>query len=266
MAGRFYEGRADRLRAELAACFAGARGPDLREAPVALVAPHAGLAFSGQVAASAWRAAGTGPRPRRVVLLGPAHHMPVRGIGTSSAARFDTPLGPLALDRPAIRAVEALPFAAARDDAHAPEHCLEVQLPFLLHVFGPVPVVPLLVGEASPAEVAAAIRAAGGCREGGVLTVVSTDLSHFLPDGTARRRDRATCRAIQGLDDGAIGPEDACGHRALRGLLRLAREAELRALPLDVRTSADAGGSPGRVVGYAAFAFVRRAPTCEDPG
>jgi AmmeMemoRadiSam system protein B len=204
---------------------------------------------------------------RRVVILGPAHFVPLRGIGTSSAARFETPLGPVALDREAIRAVERLSFVASRDEAHAPEHCLEVQLPLLLHVLGPVPIVPLLVGEASPGEVAAAIRAAGGAEpEAGVLTVVSTDLSHFLPDEAARNRDGATCEAILASDDASIDAERACGHRALAGLLRLAREEGLRAIRLDARTSADAGGSVHSVVGYAAFAFVRRSRTREGPG
>jgi len=201
------------------------------------------------------------------VLFGPAHYVPVRGIGTSSAGRFETPLGPVAVDPEGVRAVERLPFAGARDDAHAPEHCLEVQLPFLLHLLGPVPIVPLLVGDATPEEVAAAIRAAGGAEsEGGVLTVVSTDLSHYLPDEAARKRDGATCGAILVLDDSSLDGDRACGHRALAGLLRLAREEGWRAIRLDVRTSADAGGSPRGVVGYAAFAFVRGPRTREDPG
>lgn len=204
---------------------------------------------------------------RRVVLLGPAHFVPLRGIATSSAARFDTPLGAVALDTKAIEATERLPFVSARDDAHAPEHAIEVQLPFLLGALGEVPIVPLLIGDASAADVAAAIRAArGDDADIRSLVVVSSDLSHFLPDEAARRRDGTTCEAILALEDERIDGNAACGHRALAGLLRFAREEGLRAIGLDVRTSADAGGGRRRVVGYAAFAFVRGSRTREHPG
>jgi MEMO1 family protein len=266
VAGRFYECRPEALRAQLDACFAGVRRAPLPSPPLALVAPHAGYVFSGEVAASAWETARARKDLRRVVLLGPSHHVPVRGLGTSSAARFATPLGDIPLDLEAIARVGRLPFVETRDDAHAPEHSIEVQLPFLLAVLGPVPIVPLVVGAATAPEVAAAIGAAGGLDAGArTLTVVSTDLSHYLPDAAARKRDLDTCDAIEQLDAGRIDGERACGHRAVAGLLVAANAAGLIAIRLDLRTSADAGGNRDGVVGYAAFAFVRDPGTGEGP-
>jgi MEMO1 family protein len=145
--------------------------------------------------------------------------------------------------------------AAVDDRPHAPEHALEVQIPFLQRVlaagFGFLPVA---VSELSAGETADLIDAFFG--ETGTLVVVSTDLSHYHGVETARRLDRRTAQAVVARNAAALGEEDACGIFALRGLVELARRKHLAIELLDLRTSADTAGDPDRVVGYGAFAVA----------
>jgi AmmeMemoRadiSam system protein B len=254
VAGRFYPGDARALAAMVDDALAHA-APWPGPAPKALVAPHAGYVYSGPVAATAYRTlAAARDTVRRVVLLGPAHHVAVRGVAVSSADVFTTPLGPVPVDTELREMVLALPGVVVDDAAHGPEHSLEVHLPFLQRTLADFSVLPLVVGRADPATVAAVIDAVWGGPD--TLVVVSTDLSHYLDQRTATTRDRETAAAIvDGRGDDLTG-EDACGAAPVRGLLVAAREHDLRATLLDLRTSADTAGDPGRVVGYGAFAFV----------
>ena len=161
----------------------------------ALIVPHAGYRYSGPVAASAYallrRRRDT---IRRVVLLGPVHRVPIRGLALPSAQAFETPLGRLPIDREAVSQLLALRQVSVSRAAHAQEHSLEVQLPFLQEVLGKFSLVPLAVGDASPEEVAEVIELLWGGPE--TLIVVSSDLSHFLPYERARRLDADTCATI----------------------------------------------------------------------
>jgi hypothetical protein len=261
VAGRFYPDEARELEATVRTCLAaGVRGdgssPDPRGAPappVALVAPHAGYVYSGPVAGSAYRL--VVPRRgaiRRVVILGPSHHVAFRGLALPESAAFDTPLGEHPVDREGAAALEAHPLVRRWELAHAQEHSLEVQLPFLRVALGAVPILPLVTGEAEPGEIADAL---GLVWDAATLVVVSSDLSHYLPYDRAREADRRTASAVERLDGAALGPHDACGVVALRGLLEAARRLGLTARCVDLRNSGDTEGSRGRVVGYGAFAF-----------
>ncbi|MGE5234487.1 MAG: AmmeMemoRadiSam system protein B [Acidobacteriota bacterium] len=260
VAGSFYPGDPEELRrtvdALLAAPAAAAGLPVEIDRPLrALIAPHAGYEYSGPVAASAFRLlrplAG---RIRRVIVLGPSHHVFCAGIALSSAVDFSTPLGTIPLDPAATESLSALRQVVVLDRAHALEHALEVELPFLQRTLGDFSLVPLVVGEASAEEVAAALDALAP--DDATLVVVSTDLSHFHDDETARRLDRATAQAIEALDFAAIRDRDACGARPLRGLLCWAREHRLAIRRLDLRNSADTAGGRDRVVGYGAWALT----------
>lgn len=221
--------------------------------PKALIAPHAGYQYSGPVAASAYaRIAPEGIR--RVVLLGPAHRVPVRGLAAPAADAFATPLGPVALDASALAGVARLPQVRRSDPAHAFEHSLEVQLPFLQRVLGSFLLVPLVVGDAEPEEVDEVLEALWGGRE--TLVVVSSDLSHYLDYETARRLDAQTTRAIEALAPESLDPDRACGCIPVQGLLLAARRHGLHARAVDVRSSGDTAGPKDRVVGYGAYAFV----------
>lgn len=253
VAGLFYPDSAAALRAEVRAALAAAHPPPATVAPKMLVVPHAGYVYSGPVAAHAYAALATwAARIRRVVLLGPTHRVALHGLAAPSVAAFASPLGDVPLDRAALAALADLPQVIASDAAHAREHSLEVQLPFLQAVLGDFTLVPLAVGDASPGEVAAVLaRLWGG---GETLIVISSDLSHYLPYAGAQATDRATVERILHFATD-LAPDEACGARPLSGALLLARERGLRPRLLDLRNSGDTAGDRSRVVGYCAIAF-----------
>ncbi|MCX7962626.1 MAG: AmmeMemoRadiSam system protein B [Burkholderiales bacterium] len=258
VAGLFYPGERAALGAELQAFLAGVEPGEPRIcAPKAIVVPHAGYIYSGRVAAAAYDAvcAGRG-QIARVVLLGPVHRVPVRGIALAAADAFETPLGRVPVDREALGVLRGLPQVRVSAAAHAPEHSLEVQLPFLQAVLGDFALVPLAVGDASVEEVAEVIERLWGGPE--TLVVVSTDLSHYLDYETARRVDAATLARIAACATD-IGHEEACGATPLNGLLAVARRRGLAVRLLAACNSGDTAGGRARVVGYAAFAL-------EEPG
>ncbi|OUM02853.1 AmmeMemoRadiSam system protein B [Variovorax sp. JS1663] len=259
VAGIFYTDDALQLAREIGdyldasgAAEATARPPKL------LVVPHAGYGYSGAVAGRAYALlAPWHQRIRRVVLLGPAHRMPVRGLAAPVAEAFDTPLGRVMLDRDALTALQALPQVAHDDRPHAHEHSLEVQLPFLQAVLESFTLAPLLIGDAGPGEVAQVLERLWGGEE--TLVVISSDLSHYLPYAQAQRCDRSTVERILAFD-GTLTGGDACGALALNGALRSAARHGLRPRLLDLRNSGDTAGSRDQVVGYASIAFETSAP------
>lgn len=253
VAGMFYPNKSTELEQTLTDLLAHPQGVTLTRPPKALIVPHAGYIYSGPIAASAYaQLASLRGRIRRVVLLGPAHYAYVRGLALPDAEFFRTPLGEVPLDLKGMRQLEALPQVVRSADAHHKEHSLEVQLPFLQHVLGDFELLPLAVGEASAEEVADVLDAVWGGDE--TLIVISSDLSHFLPDTLARRMDQETVAEIVALNS-HIESERACGATPINGLLLAAKRHRLRAVTLDVRNSSQTAGDPDRVVGYAAFAF-----------
>ena len=231
-----------------------ARAKPEGEVPKAAVVPHAGFIYSGPIAASAYaRLRPLKGRLRRLVLIGPAHRMAIRGLAAPTVDAFDTPLGRIPLDRAAILRISALPQVALDDAPHRLEHCLEVQLPFIIACLGPVPLVPLLAGDAAAKEVAEVIELLWDGPE--TLVMISSDLSHYHDYETARRMDAATSAAIEALDESRLGWDDACGRIPISGLLQVARRRGLKARTIDLRNSGDTAGSKGEVVGYGAYVF-----------
>jgi len=226
--------------------------PPAGEAPKAIIAPHAGYIYSGAVAARAYTRlrAGAG-RITRVVLLGPAHRVPVRGLALSGADRFATPLGLIDIDKQAEDRLRHLPQVRVLAAAHQQEHSLEVHLPFLQLVLGRIELVPLVVGDATPEEVAEVLELLWGGDE--TLIVISSDLSHYHDYETAQAIDRRTADLIRGLRLEEIGPYQACGCIPLHGLLTVARQLGLQIELLDLRNSGDTAGPRDRVVGYGSF-------------
>lgn len=258
VAGTFFPASPDTLRSQVDALLGGAPAPAPGVAPKALIAPHAGYVYSGPTAAFAYRLlAPHRNRISRVVLLGPAHRVRVAGLALPSVEAFSTPLGTIPLDRSAMAALGALPQVATSDDAHALEHSLEVQLPFLQQSLGPFALVPLAVGHASPEQVAEVLEHVWGGDE--TLIVVSSDLSHYLPYAEAQVIDRQTTGAIARMESG-INHQQACGATPVNGLLLQAQRRGLEATLLDCRNSGDTAGDRGRVVGYASFAFYPAVP------
>ena len=253
VAGRFYPADAARLRA-MVDRFVAEAGGHADRLPKAVIAPHAGYVYSGPTAGHAFAAISPyGPQIRRVVVIGPAHFVPIRGLAVPSAESFRTPLGDVPLDREAIAAIRGLPQVVLADAPHAPEHALEVELPFLQNVVGEFALVPLVVGDASAEEVAGVL---GRLWDGpDTLIVISSDLSHYETHACASEHDAATAAAIERFDHAALGPRDACGHLPIAGLLVDARRREMQIERLDLRNSGDTAGPKDQVVGYGAWAF-----------
>ena len=224
-------------------------------APKALIAPHAGYVYSGPVAASAYvEIEALRDVVERVVLLGPSHRVPLRGIAASTAEVFVTPLGEVPVDQAAIDSIAHLPQVKRLDAPHEWEHSLEVHLPFLQCVLGGFRLVPLSVGEATPDGVAEVLEVLWGGRE--TLLVVSSDLSHYYDYETARRLDARTTRAIEELRPEGLDEESACGRVPARGLLVAAKRHGLRARTVDLRNSGDTAGPRDEVVGYGSYVFT----------
>lgn len=256
VAGLFYPAEPDKLRGMIEEFLAAAEpGPH----PKAIIAPHAGYIYSGPIAASAYiRIPST---VSRIVLVGPAHRVPLRGLAGSSVSYWRTPLG----DVP----VECPDFIAVNDVAHAQEHSLEVHLPFLQTLLGrgasprrprtagtavtAFKIIPVLAGDASAEMVAELLEKLWSGPE--TLIVISSDLSHYENYETARQMDRAAADAILALDERGLEYDNACGLVPICGLLHLAKKKKMSPRLIDLRSSGDTAGPRDQVVGYGAFAF-----------
>jgi MEMO1 family protein len=230
-----------------------AGGESARDRPKAIVVPHAGYPYSGRTAGRAYAAlAAARPAYTRVVLIGPAHHVALRGLAVPSTAAFATPLGAVPIDACAVATLGEDPAVTVSDLPHADEHSLEVQLPFLQLAVRDFSLVPIVAGDAEPATVARVLARVWGGPE--TLIVVSSDLSHYHRAEEAELIDAATSDRILSLD-ASLGGDDACGCIGLNGLLLLAAERGLTPRLIDRCHSGDTAGDRRRVVGYAAFAF-----------
>jgi hypothetical protein len=268
VAGSFYPGDAASLRDELATCLAlsSAAAADKAASGMlkAIIVPHAGYVYSGGTAGKAYaRLAPLAGRIRRAVLLGPCHRVAVQGLAAPTVQAFATPLGSIPLDRAALDGLADLPQVVASDAAHAEEHSLEVQLPFLQTVLGRFKLVPLAVGDATAADVAEVLERLWGGPE--TLIVISSDLSHFHGYREAQTIDRATAEHILALDQ-LTSFDQACGALPINGLLAVARRRGLSIERVAQCNSGDTAGDQSRVVGYGSFALYEPAADIDDPG
>jgi AmmeMemoRadiSam system protein B len=259
----FYPGAPRALEASVRALLGAAPPPatvaaDAAVWPKALIVPHAGYVYSGPIAASAYARLLPGrSHIRRVVMLGPAHRVPIRGLALPGTDSFVTPLSEVPVDAEAAARLRAMPQVCESEAAHSLEHSLEVQLPFLQTVLDEFTLVPLVVGDARPTEVAEVIERIWGGPE--TLIVVSSDLSHYHPYGEAVEIDRSTADDILALAD-TLDHEQACGATPINGFALCARRHGLTPELIDLRNSGDTAGDKSRVVGYSAFAFAPNAP------
>lgn len=256
VAGIFYPRQRQALSNDVMALLATARAgaEATTSVPKAIIVPHAGYVYSGSTAALAYACLAAGRKTiTRVVLLGPAHRVSVRGLALPGVDSFATPTGHIEVDLSAVAAIENLPQVVVDRAAHALEHSLEVQLPFLQAVLADFKLVPLAVGDATPDEVAQVLEALWGGPE--TLIVISSDLSHFLPYGAAQAVDRETAQTILALSS-SLSHHQACGGTPINGLLLAARHHRLKPRLLRLCNSGDTAGDKQRVVGYASFAFA----------
>lgn len=256
VAGTFYPADPRALSAQVAGLLSDGAAGNGGPPPKAVIAPHAGYVYSGPIAGSAFRAVEpVAATIERVVLLGPAHFLPIRGLALPGEQCYGTPLGEVRIEPEGAQASLRLPQVRVIPEAHTREHSLEVELPFLQALLGEFVLVPLAVGDATGEEVAEVLDRLWGGPE--TLIVISSDLSHYLPYQAAQQADRATADEILALG-GPLDPRQACGAAPINGLLEAARKRGLVPELLDLRNSADTAGDPARVVGYGAFAFHER--------
>jgi AmmeMemoRadiSam system protein B len=254
VAGLFYPQEAAALRATITGLLESGAGPEAqRPAPKALIVPHAGYLYSGAIAGGAYaRLHDAAADLRRVVLVGPSHRVPMRGLAVPSVDAFATPLGEVRVDDAGRRRLQELGLAGISDAAHAAEHSLEVQLPFLQVLLPSFELLPIVTGVAPPSQVARALEAVWGGAE--TLVVVSSDLSHYHTAAEARQLDgRTTLSILERRSD--LSGEQACGASGINGLLEVARHRGLTVRLLEQRNSGDTAGDHSRVVGYGSYAL-----------
>jgi AmmeMemoRadiSam system protein B len=261
VAGSFYPADPGRLRAMVSG-FLAETSTATHDAK-AVIAPHAGYMYSGAVAGRAFSCISERAHPvARVVLIGPSHFVPFRGIAVPEARAFETPLGRVPVDDQSMASLSDLPFVLGSDAAHCSDHAIEVQLPFLQMRLPGFLLLPLLVGEARPSDVAEALRLVWGGTES--IIVVSSDLSHFHGCNTARRLDASTAEKIESGDWAGLGPDNACGYLSIAGLMIEAKRRGLKAQRLALCNSGDTAGPRDQVVGYGAWAFSESAASASE--
>jgi AmmeMemoRadiSam system protein B len=220
--------------------------------PKAIIVPHAGYIYSGACAAQAYaRLAAQHATIKRVILLGPSHHVGFTGLALSSADAFNMPLGNIPLDKDAITSLLQFPFVQYLDQAHTLEHSLEVQLPFLQMMLDDFSLIPIVAGDCPAEQIEQVLELFYG--QPGTLIVISSDLSHFHDYATAQRLDQATSKKIENLDYQHLDFDSACGRVPVSGLLALAKKKSLQIKMIDLRNSGDTAGDKSRVVGYGAY-------------
>lgn len=254
VAGAFYPGSKQVLSSDIRMLLNAAAPSIDPTTPKAIIVPHAGYIYSGQTAARAYAClAPVRKTIKRVILLGPVHRVPVRGLALPGVDAFATPLGEIELDQSAIASLAGLDQVVLSPAAHAQEHSLEVQLPFLQTVLEDFKLVPLAVGDVTPAEVAEVLDILWGGPE--TVIVVSSDLSHYLPYELAQAVDLASVQDILNMKS-TLTHHQACGGTPVNGLILAGRRHHLKPKLLDLCNSGDTAGDKSRVVGYASLMFT----------
>ncbi len=252
VAGMFYPANPHVLR-ETVSAYLQAASPPALESVRAVVVPHAGYVYSGAVAATAYRLLADQAPPRRCYLLGPSHRAWFPGVALANYDAFRTPLGNVPLDREAFEALRKESLFTPLNVPHGPEHCLEVQLPFLQMIYSELKIIPMLFGEVDPIAVGKVLSAYLTDED---LVIVSSDLSHYHDNETAHRLDRQFLEALLREDVAGIAAGEACGQAPALALTEIARSRGWQPHLLDYRTSGDITGERRQVVGYAAVAYV----------
>ncbi|PRQ07682.1 AmmeMemoRadiSam system protein B [Enhygromyxa salina] len=253
VAGRFYPGDRTQLVGTLTQLMAPT-ATLARRAAKGIIAPHAGYVYSGPIAATAYASlAARAEQIETVVLLGPAHRVHLQGLALPEASRFATPLGEVEIDAALAARVLKLPQVQRSAQAHALEHSLEVHVPFLQTLLPRFTLLPLVVGDATPDQVAELLDLCWGGPATAI--VISSDLSHYHSYAEATRLDRATAAWIESASAPGLDPQRACGARCIDGLIALGQRRQLGIELLDLRNSGDTAGTRDQVVGYGAFAI-----------
>lgn len=219
----------------------------------AMIVPHAGYIYSGSTAAAAYaQLKQLADKVRHVVIVGPAHRFGIHGVGLVEADGMATPLGTIPLWQEGLAVAQAQPGVVVSMAAHAKEHSLEVQLPFLQVVLPEADVLPLVAGWVEPEVVANVLEALWDQPE--MLVVISSDLSHYHPYTRAQELDSATIDQILELDLN-VTHDQACGATGINALLLVAKAHGLKPRMDQYCNSGDTAGDKDGVVGYMACSW-----------
>ena len=219
--------------------------------PKALIVPHAGWIYSGFTANFAYRIANS-TNPDRVVVIGPSHKFPIKGISTTLEDLYETPCGNLPIDTEFSKILIEKFDIDNFEYVHV-EHSTEVQMPFIYHYFGAIPVVELIYGDYNPEKLKNIIEFAINNNS---LVVISSDLSHYYDIKTANSLDYNCLEAVNNLDLNDLQKCEACGKIGIAGIILAAKEMNLTPFIVDYRTSADVSGDNSNVVGYMSAIFI----------
>jgi AmmeMemoRadiSam system protein B len=255
VAGQFYPGNPDDLRETIQRYLAEAALSEGLGNVRAVVAPHAGYVYSGPTAGYAFKALAALPKKTwTVFLLGPAHRVYFSGVALGGYSAFRTPLGdvPVATGRVREMLSRASLYVEA-SQAHVPEHCLEVEVPFLQVALSDMELVPMLFGQVDPQAVVVDLVEHVGDDD---LIVVSSDLSHHHPYQEARQLDLDLLEALKNGDATGVLGGEACGRAPVVTLMGISSHKGWRPHVLDYRTSGDTAGDKWQVVGYASVAYT----------
>ncbi len=274
VAGSFYPGTAQALREAVSDMLSNVQPPDIGGRVIGLVSPHAGYIYSGQIAAHAYRLV-EGMTYDAVVIVAPSHHVYFDGSSVYIEGPYRTPLGDIPIHTALAQAIlDADDSITFNREAHLKEHSLEVQLPFLQMTVSNLKLVPIVMGDQSPANcrrLAEAIVA--GARGMNVLLVASTDLSHFHAYDEAVRLDRVVLDRVAAYDYEGLAEDlrtrkcEACGGGPIITVMMAARQlGASKAMNLAYANSGDVTGDRSSVVGYFAAALVEEASVGVDLG
>lgn len=251
MAGAFYPGDSRQLRREIENYISLANPVPVSGLLKGLVEPHAGFVYSGPVAAFGYKLLSQEKNIKRIILLGPSHHAGFYGVAACTWTRWATPLGEVEAERfPVLRSVQ---FHVS-DEVHAPEHCLEVQIPFIQTVCPDARIMPLLLGEVDPLALS---KELAPLLNEETIVIASSDLSHYKPYPEARKTDALVNSAAPSLDFSNAPLFDACGAKAILTLMHCAKNNNWKGVLLDYRNSGDTAGDKSAVVGYGCYAFSK---------
>jgi len=222
--------------------------------PKALIVPHAGYIYSGGTAGKGFALVKKlTAAVNKIVLIGPCHRVWIQGLAIPDCQYFETPLGKIEVDSKTLNELVKFPQVTISDQAHAQEHSLEVQLPFLQSIFDQFKLIPLVAGEVSEDAFIEVLEYLWGGEE--TLIVISSDLSHFLDYDAAVAIDNKTSQAIESFEAGSINSDMACGSAGIKALLSLAKNKNLHVKTIHQCNSGDTAGDKDRVVGYGTYAI-----------
>lgn len=253
VAGSFYPADRNQLDSDIEYYLTHCHQTEFTQAK-AFIVPHAGIQYSGIIAASVYSAIARSAQSfERVILMGPCHRVWIEGMAIPAVDSFESPLGNIPLDKNILQSISQFPDVQISDVAHQDEHSLEVQLPFLQKALQNFSLVPILVGEVDCESVAEMINFLWSLDD--TLFLISSDLSHFHDYDTASKIDRQTTMKIINKDYHLIDHHMACGCTPIQGILSVAKSKHLPVNCIKQCNSGDTAGDKSRVVGYASYAI-----------